>query len=378
MKQYNQYWDINKTWDLKCKSTGKHPVYTVAFGMRSNGKTYGALKKGLEEYARNGSQMAILRTWADDFKGKRGANLFTPLIQNGVISELFEDEYNTIVYQSQMWYLAKIDDESKITKSLEPFAFGFALTQMQHDKSFGSGGRIRLIVFDEFISSGFIMDNAFDLFQNCLSTIIRDRTDVRIYLLGNTMSSGFFSPFLEEMGINPRQLKQGSITEYTYADNPELTVVVEYCDAVNRSDEQNKYFAFGRSASSGMITSGEWALPQYRRLPEKVNNIKASFFIRYKESIIQLDVHKTKYRYIIFAHKKTTPIKDELKDIIFDVEYTGTQRNIIKNIFNDDNVFSVRILEIIKNKDIYYSDNYTGEVIRNWLHDNIEQKNILK
>lgn len=378
MKHYNQYWDIEKTWNYICKSTGKHPVYTVAFGMRSNGKTYGCLKKGLEEYAKNGSQMAILRTWADDFKGKRGANLFTPLVENGIVDELFEGEYNTIVYQAQQWYLAKVDEESKITKSLEPFAFGFALTQMTHDKSFGASKKIRLVCFDEFISSGYMMDNAFDLFQNCLSTIIRDRTDVRIYMLGNTMASGFFSPFLEEMGINPRELKQGSITEYNYADNKELTVIVEYCDAVNRSDEQNKYFAFGRNSSAGMITSGEWALPQYRRLPEKYDNIKASFFIRYKESLIQMDVIKTKYRYIIHAHKKTTPIRHPEKDIVYDCEYTGTERNIIKNIFNDNNVFSARILEIIKNKDIYYSDNFTGEVMRNWLHDNIEMKNILK
>lgn len=380
MKLNNKYWDINKTWNYKCKSTGKHPVYTVCFGMRSNGKTYGALKKGLEEYARNGSQMAILRTWADDFKGKRGANLFVPLIENGVIADLFEDEYNTIIYKSQQWFLAKIDEESKVTMAYEPFAFAFALTQMQHDKSFGSGGKIRLIVFDEFISAGYMMDNAFDLFQNCISTIVRDRTDARIYLLGNTMSSGFFSPFLEEMGINPRQLKQGSITEYTYADNKELTVVVEYCDAVNRSDEQNKYFAFGRSSSSGMITSGEWALPVYRRLPKSIDGIKVkcSVFIRYKESLIQFDVLKLQKQYIIFAHKKTTPIRKPEKDIIYDIEYTGVQRNIIKNIFIDTNNISLKLLEIMKNKNIYYSDNYTGEVIRNWLHDCLQSKNIVK
>lgn len=373
MKSINKYWDIEKTWKL-------HGTYTVVFGMRSNGKTYGTLKKGLEEYAKNGSQMAILRTWADDFKGKRGQNLFAPFIENGVISDLFNDEYNTIIYKSQQWFLGKIDADSNLTLSYEPFAFAFALTQMQHDKSSGGFSKVKLIVYDEFISAGFMMDNAFDLFQNCISTIVRDRDDVRIYLLGNTMSSGFFSPFLEEMGINPRELEQGSITTYTYADNKELTVVVEYCDAVNRSDAQNKYFAFGRNSASGMITSGEWAIPMYRRLPDDVDckNVKTCLFIRYKNSLIQMDIVKTKYRYIIFAHKKTTPLKHPETDIIYDVEYTGTARNIIKNIFNDENIFTARILQMMKNKDIYYSDNFTGEILRNWLHDNFVNKNIVK
>ena len=59
-------------------------------------------------------------------------------------------------------------------------------------------------------------------------------------------------------------------------------------------------------------------------------------------------------------------------DIIHDLE------NIIRNILTDDNVFSLRLLQIIKKNDLYYSDNYTGEVIRNWLHDSIVNKNNVK
>ena len=364
MKSSNEYWDIEKTWQM-------NGTYTVVFGMRSNGKTYGTLKKGLEEYAKTGSQMAILRTWDEDFKGRRGQTLFTPFVDNGVISDLFNDEYNTVVYQSKQWFLAKIDADSNITKSYEPFAFGFSLGSMQHDKSSGGYNRVRLIVYDEFISAGFTMDNAFDLFQNCISTIVRDRTDARIYLLGNTMSSGFFSPFLEEMGINPRKIEQGSITTFTYADNKELTVVVEYCDAVNRSDKQNKYYAFGRNKSSGMITEGEWALPMYQRMPEKFSEtqIKKSFFIIYKGETVQVDFVKLDDRYVLHAHKKTTPIKHPKKDLIYNVEYTGTQPNIIKNILLDNLPISLKITSMIRNKYIYYADNYTGEIIRNWLHD---------
>lgn len=363
-KVINEYWDISRSWDA-------NGTYTVVLGQRSNGKTYATLKKGLEEYALHGHQMAILRTWQEDFKGRRGQTLFTPLVENGVVDDLFEGTYNMIVYKSMQWFLATIDQDSNITLAPEPFAFGFSLNQMSHDKSSGGYSRVKLIVYDEFVSAGFTMDNAFDLFMNTISTIVRDRTDARIYLLGNTMESGFFSPFLEEMGINPRKIEQGSLTTFTYADNKELTVVVEYCDAVNRSDKQNKYYAFGRSKSSGMITTGEWALPMYQRLPEKIEGKKIlhSVFVQYKTELVQIDIVKMPEKYILFAHKKTTPIKKPKKDIIYDIEYRGTQKNIIKNILLDNSRFSLKITQMIRNKDIYYGDNTTGEVIRNWLHD---------
>ena len=44
-----------------------NPTYAMVIGRRSNGKSYAAIKYGLEQYIKNGSQFAIVRRWDEDF-----------------------------------------------------------------------------------------------------------------------------------------------------------------------------------------------------------------------------------------------------------------------------------------------------------------------
>ena len=94
--------------------------------------------------------------------------------------------------------------------------------------------------------------------------------------------------------------------------------------------------------------------------------------------MVQVDFVKLPDRYVLHAHKKTTPIKHPDKDLIYNVEYTGTKNNVIKNILIDTLPISLKITAMIRNKDIYYADNYTGEIIRNWLHDCQQCSKIVK
>ena len=54
----------------------KNAVYNVIFGERSNGKTYSILKYGLEQYFETGGQLAIVRRWQEDIRGKRASEIF--------------------------------------------------------------------------------------------------------------------------------------------------------------------------------------------------------------------------------------------------------------------------------------------------------------
>lgn len=348
-------------------------TYSIIMGMRSNGKTYTTLKKLLKVYAETGAQIGIVRTWSDDFKGKGGVTLFEPMVQDGTIEEFFNGEYQTVVYKSQRWYLAKVDEKSKVTLAPEPFAWAFALTTMVHDKG-SSYPKIKNVVYDEFMTDGYQPEGLVDAFKNCISTIVRDKDDVRIFMLANTVN--LYSPFFDEMGIDTHTLTQGEIMEYRYADNKYLTVGVEYCAPVMRTEKQNKYFAFGRSSSSDMITTGKWQIPEYPRTPfsYKPKDIKFCAFVKHKNLVIQLDVVKGPYYYICVAHKKTTPIQRPDRDIIYDNSYQGLERNIIKNIYIDTSEFSRRLMLLKLEHKFYYDDNVTGETIRNWLEDSRAKK----
>ena len=68
-------------YDLKA-ILSKEAQYNIVFGERSNGKTYAVLKYGLMQYVKNGSQLAIIRRWRDDFVGKRGVTMFDAIVSN--------------------------------------------------------------------------------------------------------------------------------------------------------------------------------------------------------------------------------------------------------------------------------------------------------
>ena len=89
--------------------------YNVIFGERSNGKTYAVLFEALEQFAKDGSQLGLIRRYQEDFRGKRGTELFNPLVANNVVKVLTDDEWTHVYYYSGRWYLCKYEQTEKET-----------------------------------------------------------------------------------------------------------------------------------------------------------------------------------------------------------------------------------------------------------------------
>ena len=106
----------------------KNADYNVIFGERSNGKTYATLLYGIKEYLKTGKQMAYIRRWREDLRGKRAESLFSNHVANGVIQELTNDKFNEVFYVSGKWFLSSYDPETKKrVPDNVPFCFGFCL-----------------------------------------------------------------------------------------------------------------------------------------------------------------------------------------------------------------------------------------------------------
>ena len=84
----------------------KNADYNIIFGERSNGKTYAALKYGIERYIKTGEQMAYIRRWREDLRGKRAENLFANHVANGLIEELTDGKFNEVFYLSNKWFFS--------------------------------------------------------------------------------------------------------------------------------------------------------------------------------------------------------------------------------------------------------------------------------
>ena len=342
--------------------------YNVIFGQRSNGKTYSVLKYALEQYYKTGGQLAIIRRWQDDFRGKRGASMFDALMDNNEIMKITNGEWTGVYYLSSRWYLCRTEPETdKRVVADEPFAYGFAVSSGEHDKS-SSFPKVTTIMFDEMLTRTYLPDE-FVLFMNVLSTIIRQRDNVRIFMLGNTISA--YCPYFQEMGLtNIKKMKPGDIDVYQYGDS-RLTVAVEFADNPNKGKASDLYFAFDNPKLSMITGHGDttWELGIYPHCPEKFapKDIVFSYFIEFDGNMLQADIIEKPDKMFTFVHRKTGDIKDPDNDVIFSPTY-DPRPNWHRKITKPGTNMEKKIAWFYQIDAVYYQDNEVGNVAENYLN----------
>lgn len=349
--------------------------YNIIIGERSNGKTYRLMKYVLEKYIYDDEQSAIIRRWDTDFKGQRANAFFKNVVSNGEVKKLTNGEWTNVQYFNGAWWLAKWDNDiKKYVRNDEPFAYKFALTDTEHDKS-TSYPNVTTIVFDEFITRRYYAPDEFSLFLNTVSTIVRQRDNVKIFMLGNTVDK--YCLYFKEMGLKHiTNMEQGSIDVYKFA-NGKLKIAVEYCKTSKDSKQSNKYFCFDNNTAE-MIINGTWELDIYPHLPVGFRysrtDVVFNYFIRYDGEIVQADVIQQDDINITYIHAKTTPIKNEDKDVIYQLK-PSPHPNIFNNLLSVNSKLERAIAVYFINNKVFYQDNSIGEFINNFLKTSCKRMN---
>ena len=353
-----KYYSLNKI-------NKKNATYNVIFGERSNGKTYATLKQVLENYFSDGSQFAYIRRWSVDVQPKRMNNLFNAIIEDGYLEKLSGGKFTAIFYRTGRFYLCTYNDKGKpIYNEEDIIGYAFSLSDNEHNKA-NSYPRVTTIIFDEFLTNKIYLPDEFILFMNTVSTIVRQRTNVKIYMLGNTVNK--YCPYFKEMGLtNILSMKQGSIDLYTYGDS-KLKVAVEYADSKKKFKKNNFYFAFNNPKLK-MITGGAWELNIYPHAPVKwlPKNIIFTYFIDFNDNIYQCEIINKDTNVFTFIHEKTTPIKNPDKDIIYTLDY-NPKINYNVNILKPLTDYQNKITWFYTHDRVYYQDNNVGDAINNYL-----------
>lgn len=341
--------------------------YNIIIGERSNGKTFAALEYAVTQWWKKGEKTAYIRRWKEDFRGKRGDGVFAALISTGTIEKITGGEFTTVRYYSGRWYLAKKDEElDKLVWQEEPFCYGFSISDQEHDKS-ASFPDVTTIIFDEFLTRQYYLQNEFVLFMNVLSTIIRHRSNVKVFMLGNTVNK--YCPYFKEMGLKHiTEMEQGAIDVYTYGTS-KLKVAVEYCkQSARKGKASDKYFAFD-NPSLAMITGGVWEIDLYPHCPRKYkkDDVVFTYFIVFDDSILQCEVVYLEDCHFTYIHEKTSKIKDENQDVIFSDSY-DPRPNWFRNIRKPTTDLGRKIASYFREEKVFYQDNEVGEVVRNYLN----------
>lgn len=341
--------------------------YFMIYGERSNGKTTSVLEYALKDFCESGfiNQLGLIRRWEIDFKGSNATEIFSGVNALGWVEKYSKGKYKTIYHYGAKWYLCNKGEDGKIIDKCDnPFAFGFSLNSEEHYKS-TSYPNIKNILFDEFMTRGYYLPNEFISFQNLLSTIIRLRDDVKIFMCGNTINK--YCPYFKEMGIDIKNLEKGKIDLYEYGESG-LKVAVEYSDFPTKQKKSNKYFAFN-NPKLNMITNGGWEIDIYPHLPQKYKpkDVALIFYIVFDDQIIQGNVITLDDKTFIYFHRKTTDIKeDENERLIYNgqADYRINYRyNFLKPMTNIEK----KVLNLWIHHKVFYQDNELGEVMMNYI-----------
>lgn len=338
--------------------------YYAVFGERSNGKTYGAIWYALLDYFAYARPMAIVRRYHEDLVRSRAMRLMTPLAENGWITYFTNGLYDHVYYYGGTWYLAGTDDKGKEIKADAPFAYAYELTQAEHDKSSGDLEYAN-VVFDEFISRKYLVDE-FVIYMNTLSTIIRNKPDVRIWMCGNAINP-YGCPYWREMGLShARDMAPGATDCYDYGQSG-LRVCVHRTEPSGDKSSAAAYFAFDNPKLS-MITGGDWEIDLYPHIPRKIRpmDIRFTFFVVYDGEILHCDVVKQDNAEFITVHKKTTELKEPDHDLIYKLD-ADPRRNWRQYLNRPYYPVEKRIWDLVRQGKIFFADNMVGEVWRNYL-----------
>lgn len=342
----------------------KNCRYNIIFGERSKGKTTAILEYCIKQYQDNKEQSAYLRRWDTDLTGRRGAALFADIVARGRITAITKGEWTGVYYYGSKWFLCRTDENGKRETDEQPFMFGFALNVMEHDKS-TSFPQITTVFFDEFLTRSTYIVDEFVIFCNVLSTIIRHRDNVKIFMAGNTINK--YCPYFTEMGLNNvKKMKPGTIDIYTYGES-KLSVAVEYTEPDSKGKNSDLYFAF-KNPKLAMITGGDWELALYPHCPMRYlpKDIVFTYFIQFDGELLQAEIVQVEDVTFTFIHRKSTPLKNPDEDLIYSPEYSP-RNNWKRKITKPQSDLEKAIARYYAKDKVFFQDNEVGDIVNNYL-----------
>lgn len=331
--------------------------FMIIFGERSNGKTYDTLKYAIKRfYDTNYEQFVYMRRLDSDITAKHAKQFLANHVD--YIKQLWGENANLTYWSGDFYVYPDQENDPRYRVKI-----GSVMSVSGWLKYKGNAyPEVTTIILDEFLStSRYIYESPdtplqeFDDFLNNVSTIVRNRTNVKIYLLGNTVSreSAYFKGF----GIDPLKIRQGMIV--TYKTKTGAIVSVEHTEPTPGGKKSDKYLSFNNS-SSAMLTKGEWQVYQY---PSTYNNHSVDDLLKTRtyRNGFKMKVNNGKHSISIII-----PTKIELP-IIISSRKLKTYNKIINNFqeilfFNDlKNAVTYRIAS----NNFVSDDDYATEIFRN-------------
>ena len=342
----NKYYSLSK---IKKYADTRGVVYRLIIGQRSNGKTFSVLRDGLEMYLKTGKKIAYIRRYKEDITKPNLETLFDPHEQ--FVQKETGGAWVGFDYQSRKFRFVAEDGKTKSPVVCDTFSLSAWERQKGSDK-----GQYCLILFDEFITRDSYIANECYIFLDVLSSIMRDREGVPVYMVANTVSQ--HCPYFAAFGFNIRDIKQGDLKQVT----PHC--VIEYCNPAGKQNNNSYFSAFGNTHEK-MITAGEWDFREYPSLYPRSHldfNFQLRFFVVLTDRKIAGEILTGKHGAFIYFYPFTGDIKRPDTTIIYGGD-VDTNALHAQSFDRGETSAHLIIRQLINDKKCFYSDNETGDGI---------------
>lgn len=237
-------------------------------GERSNGKTYSALSYALDRYCELGKTFVYVRRLAESVRAQYMRNLFWGNVKTGDVKRhLSQFGYLDIGFYSGAFWGMLENEKGKLIRDNYPIGYTQSISTWETSKG-ASIPHAGTIVFDEFLTRGTYWENEPILFENLISSIVRDESDVKVIMLANTVS--WTCPYFREWGLgHVRNMKQGTFDVYQSGDNKRKIVV---CYTEHAGPKASDVYFNYDNPRSRMITEGVWETADYPRIPPEIRD----------------------------------------------------------------------------------------------------------
>lgn len=295
-------------------------TYNVVFGERSDGKTTAVLlEQCLEQIKHNPDfQFVYLRRFEDE---TRETSMNLMIQQNKFLQKKAFDLFGEEILFSHRKGGFYLKDSGKV--------LGYVLNiQKGHLKKSVPMENVGCILLDEFITSTYYIEDEIQMFFNIVSSIVRHRKNVKIFLCGNTLRSIYTCPYFEAFGIDRKRLKQGFISVVKHKKG--ACVAVEWCRSMitpDKSESSSMYFGFDddKTGTLQMITQGTFEAYSYttQEVDGVFWNVKdrilVPLYVSGLESVFEITYKMNKGFPIFFVRKINTQQGKVKKDIKFNL-----------------------------------------------------------
>lgn len=339
----------------------------IIIGQKGNGKSYAVKKQRIiENVIRNGRKLAYIRRYGVDVKARDIESYFGDVLD--IISKETKGKYCGVRFYRGYIYLAYEDENGKLVRD-DTACIGrsVGLNEYAHYASQTFVG-ISDIVFEEFITDSRYLENEPTLLLRFLDTIARDYPDVKVWLLGNTISQ--VNPYFEDWVLDHiYDQKQGTIDDYFHKRYDEVLeeeivtkISVEFCAQTGRSSR----FIFGRDADH--IAGGAYMTKEYGKFPGSPKDSTMVYELLFTSQghsfVMQLWIHKQTGGPFIYIYPNK--IKREIRRKI--VDYFDPDPFVTVK-FREDIPAEQMMVECLNMKKVCFLNNQIGQNFYNVLEN---------